>query len=235
MSNNQNITNPMLSSVEIEKINNNKIKKILSKNEIEDIEKCLISMSEEGTGRYDNSSIFSDKKQNEYPNNNVKGNNDLNPNKINIAKENFKLINIKNISNLEKNPNLVFSNKNFGFKNLKSANDLKTNKNNSRNNSKKQNFINTNNINMVNSGKYGVKGKKDCNSIAGKFNNGNFINIDNQSGYESNNSVLNSQNQTALDILRSLPNKIFIDGDEYNKLKYKSQADIRIDEMVRFY
>jgi hypothetical protein len=222
-----------MSSIEIEKIHNNKIKKIFSKNEIEDIEKCLISMSEEGTGRHEISSVISDKK-NEINNNNLLEKVKLN--KLHIAKENFKFNNNDNNNNnekiLENNPNLIFSNnKNFKFNNLKSKNEIK-NKPNSRTSSKSNTnkFKNISNNNLNNTGKFGVSRNK---SNSRKFNNDYYINIDNQNhSYETNNSNINMDNQAVYDMLAALPNKIFIDSDEYNKLKYKPQSAINIDEIV---
>jgi len=225
----------MQSSIEIDKINNGKIKKIFSKNEIEDIEKCLISMSEEGTGRHEVSSTFSDKKLDNQNNINISDidntkNNKFEINsKLKIAKENFKFKNNEN--NLENNPNLIYSNKNINFKNLKSKNDMNIKQNN-RTSSKTQNKTEKNfnsNNNFNNSSKFGINKR---NPSTGKFKNDNYINIDNQSSNESINSNLNIKNKNNSDILSSLPDKIFIDSNEYNKLKYKAQADIRIDELV---
>jgi len=220
----------MVSSIEIEKINNNQIKKILSKNEIEDIENCLISMSEEGTGRHDFSSVISDKK-NEIHNNNLLEK--VKFNKLNIAKENFKFNNNNNQEiNLKKNPNLIFSNnKNFNYNNLKSKNELKNNRPISRKSSKsitnKFKNIDNMNSNMSNNVNFG-KNK----SSSGKFNH-DYVNNNNQNSiYDINNSNMYVNNQAIYDILAALPNKIFIDCDEYNKLKFKPQSEVKIDELV---
>lgn len=217
----------MMSSIEIDKINNNKIKKILSKNEIEDIEKCLISMSEDATGRHEISSVISDKK------NEININDTPKLNRLNIAKENFKFNNSKDEKSLENNPNLIFSNnKNFKFNNLKSKNEFIKNKTNSRASSKSNTNKNKNNPSNFNyGGKFGVTKNK---SSSGKFNNDYYINIDNQNySYETSNSNDNLNNQAVYDMLAALPNKIFIDSHQYNILKYKPQSEIKIDELVK--
>jgi hypothetical protein len=219
----------MLSSIELDKINNTKIKKILTKGEIEDIEKCLISMSEEGTGR-DGISNYSEKKCENQPNMSELESQrqaayeyKFSPEKkltqtfgikekINLNKENLKFNN-----NFENNPNLIFSNKNL--KNLKSKSELKS----------KSIGKNINKSN--NSGGNTIKNlSRNTQNFSKKSNH--YINIDNQSEYESNHSNVPSKNQVAVDLLESLPNKIFIDSEQYNRLKYKPQSDIRIDELV---
>lgn len=258
----------MQSSIDIEHINNGKIKKIFTKNEVEDIEKCLISMSEDGTGRMDFSSNYSEHRPGHY-NNNVSDidsggksknmNNNVNyqtqitedSNKknnniqslLNLKKEIFKTNN-----NFENNPNLIFlknsknlvNNNNVNsiinsnkFKNLKSKSELKM-RVSSKNSHKSKNYKSGgNNIsNIINRNTPTFKGQSKQNK-----NNNYYINIDNQSGCESicsNYNLAGNQNEynAAIDSLKALPNKIFIDSQEYNKLKYKPQSDIKIDEMV---
>lgn len=231
--NNPNLTNQMMSSIEIEKFNNNKIKKFFSKNEIDDIEKCLISMSEEGTGRHEISSVLSDKKDEIQKNNFLEK---VNSGKLKIDKENFKLN--KDGRGLENNPNLIFSNnKNFKFNNLKSKDEIKNKRPNSRNSNKSNiNKIKNHNYNMNSN----LSNKEKVEVLRNKSNtpkliNHHYINIDNQnSGYDTNNSNSNKNNQAIYELLAALPDKIFIDSDEYNKLKYKPQSEVKIDQLVNF-
>jgi progesterone-induced-blocking factor 1 len=197
----------------MDKINNPKIKKILNKNEVEDIEKCLISMSEDGTFRNEISNL-SDKLKDTNSNNNTSyleietKNKNLAQtfgNKLNINKDNFRN---------DTNPNMIFSNKNFI--NLKTKIESKKGSDSKNNN-------NTNNLNN-----YKNFGKINTN----KFNNYNRnFNINKN----DNDNIINNNIQTnniAMEILENLPNKIFIDSEEYNKLKYKPQLDIKTEELI---
>lgn len=212
----------------MEKLNDPKLKKILNKNEVEDLEKCLISMSEDGTLRNEVSNL-SDKIRDITPNSNTSDlelldtkNKNLAQtfgNKININKDNFRN---------DPNPNLIFSNKNFSKK-ISNRNDSKN---------KLKNF-NSRNINPS----YKSQGKINIKKFSGyenfnlkrKLNNNNNINHINQSDFEHESNTNNSNihlNQMALEILENLPNKIFIDSESYNKLKFKAQSDLKIEEII---
>ena len=201
-------------------MNKEKLKKLFTKNEMEDIEKCLISMSEEESKRHELGSTFSDNRtgiiENQTSISEIETPHKLQDSKSD-KKDKFQSFgNNDNKINIHNNinPNLIYSSKNSNFKNLKSKNEIK----NRSNSNYKENNQNKNKNNIFSNEKFSKNNLQK--------------NINYNSGYDTNPNNFTYKNQIAYDVLSNLPNKIFIDSEEYNKLKYKSQSNLKTEEIV---